>query len=70
MTKGQDTNRKSDGAQWLELANGGGVMLRNPSLSALPRARFARRRPARGLLPPAVPDGGTSHIRLRRNALR
>jgi hypothetical protein len=49
MTKGQESNR-SDGAQWLELANGGGVMLRHPTATAVFRVGLTQRRPVRGLL--------------------
>lgn len=50
MTTSQDTNR-NDAPCWLELANGGGVMLRDPTTTAVSGAKSRRRNPARGLLP-------------------
>jgi hypothetical protein len=59
MIEDQDTNR-TDRAEWLELANGGGVMLRDPTAIATFGGRGMRRRANRGLLCARSPSALTA----------
>lgn len=54
MIKSNDLNQ-NEMPYWVELANGGGVMLRDPTVALVSPAPFTRRRRANEPLPARLP---------------